>query len=757
MNAALTTAEFASETAGVEKHQAAVLMINGSYDTLKHNPDREYGTMDWAGILALVNKPTAFEKKLAPAIIPSTYTAFDGRVHDVQRERGNFVMLAADIDKGNPSLEQVIEATQGIAGYDAEFLVYSTGSSTESLKKWRVLIPLGVGLPGEEFTGIQNALFSLYRDRGIQCDDSLNRTAQPVYLPNVPKESRSPDGAPLFYANFHHKGGLLDLSARCAIVVRCSELYRHDRQAQELALADARRRRDAKKAENASEGLNPTQWFNENHSIEALLLEYGYKRNKKGHWRSPQQKSGTFATMISDDGEAFVSLSGSDRDAGLGAISKKSNAVFGDAFDLYCFYQHGNDHAKAWAAIRRMMPRDPFSDTKRLEETLRQFAVQGETFDNWGAEGENFAECIERHDNAAGTKPGPTALVPFSKFVASLQPPDYLIDNILQRGWLYSLTAKTGSGKTAVALDLAVRVAEGKPLGALETSKGQVVYLSGENPEDVKARCLMLAKHHGVTDPAIFFLEGANDLEKNIDWLIRQIEAVGGASLVIVDTSAAYFGGDDDNSNVELGAYARLFRRFCKMDCRPSVVVLAHPTKNPSKENLVPRGGGAFLNEVDGNLTLWTEDKEITSLHWQGKFRGPDFEPIQFRLRIIKDEQYLDSKGRLLPSVIALPIDAVQAERIEEETHKQEDRVLLSFDDNPDLSIRERARLLGFVAENGQPLKGRVERILAQLVEGKLLTRNRQKQYRLTDVGQKEVAALRGYRKGKKDTKNAGQ
>ena len=158
MNAPVTSTDFPAESVDRVKQPAAVLKVEGSYDTLILKPGEEYASIDWPGILALVKRPAAVEKTLAPAIIPSTYVAFDGRVHRMQRERGNFVMLAADIDKGNPSLDQVIEATQCIAGYDAEFLVYSTGSSTEAVKKWRVLIPLADGLPGEEYTGIQKAL-----------------------------------------------------------------------------------------------------------------------------------------------------------------------------------------------------------------------------------------------------------------------------------------------------------------------------------------------------------------------------------------------------------------------------------------------------------------------------------------------------------------------------------------------------------------------------------------------------------------------
>jgi hypothetical protein len=45
-------------------------------------------------------------------------------------------------------------------------------------------------------------------------------------------------------------------------------------------------------------------------------------------------------------------------------------------------------------------------------------------------------------------------------------------------------------------------------------------------------------------------------------------------------------------------------------------------------------GGSAFLNEVDGNLTLWATAERQMTLHWQGKFRGPEFEPMTFELEV---------------------------------------------------------------------------------------------------------------------------
>ena len=89
---------------------------------------------------------------------------------------------------------------------------------------------------------------------------------------------------------------------------------------------------------------------------------------------------------------------------------------------------------------------------------------------------------------------------------------------------------------------------------------------------------------------------------------------------MIVDTSAAYFEGDAENDNVQLGNWARLLRKLTDMPGKPGVIVGCHPIK--SGESLLPRGGGAFLAEMDGNLTCKKLSDEIIELHWSGKYRG---------------------------------------------------------------------------------------------------------------------------------------
>ena len=73
------------------------------------------------------------------------------------------------------------------------------------------------------------------------------------------------------------------------------------------------------------------------------------------------------------------------------------------------------------------------------------------------------------------------------EFIADFTPPDYLIDGILQRGYFYTLTAKTGHGKTAWGLLAGICTAAGIKLAGRECRQGKVCFFAGENADDVRA------------------------------------------------------------------------------------------------------------------------------------------------------------------------------------------------------------------------------------------------------------------------------
>lgn len=332
------------------------------------------------------------------------------------------------------------------------------------------------------------------------------------------------------------------------------------------------------------------------------------------------------------------------------------------------------------------------------------------------------------------------------EFVDGFVAPMYLIDGIIQRRYCYSLTAPTGHGKTAVALLLAFQVALGRDLAGLNVKQGGVLILAGENADDVRARILLMADVLNVDVDAIplRFIPHVFDIERSREFVEKECERMGDVSLVIVDTAAAYSPSDDENDNIQAGKYARVLRSLTELPGRPCVLVPCHPTKSASKENLLPRGGGAFLAEVDGNLTLWANgDRNATELSWCGKFRGPEFDPISFKMERKESDAVKDAEGRRMPNVVAAVMSDGDFAEAMEVSRSDENGVLVALDHNPGASIAEIAKFVGWISPvSGNPQKSRVYRVLDRLRADKLVEKYRG-HYRLSETGKKEVVVVR--------------
>ena len=172
-------------------------------------------------------------------------------------------------------------------------------------------------------------------------------------------------------------------------------------------------------------------------------------------------------------------------------------------------------------------------------------------------------------------------LLSAEQFVAGFTPPAYLVDGVLQRGYLYSLTARTGHGKTAVGMYIAQSIARGVPMHGREVKAGTVLLLAGENPDDIRARFLVLADAYGfkAEDLKMRFVAGVIDIAAKMPEIRAEAETINDLVLVIVDTGAAYFPGDETNSNSQQGAYARLLRQLTFLPGKPAVLVNCHPSQ----------------------------------------------------------------------------------------------------------------------------------------------------------------------------------
>ena len=262
-----------------------------------------------------------------------------------------------------------------------------------------------------------------------------------------------------------------------------------------------------------------------------------------------------------------------------------------------------------------------------------------------GSQGSQHKEGESEQQDAGGMDTE-RLILSSAEFVESFETPDPLIESILMRKFIYALTGHVAKGKTSVALLWAAHVALGRMLGNLEVEQGRVLYLAGENYVDVQMRWIAMAQQMDF-DPKtipVHFRPGRFKLSGKMERLRHEVDALSGVDFIIIDSSAAFFEGDDENSNAQAGVHACRLRELTKFKGEPCVLVLCHPPKNAGDDNLQPRGAGAMIAEWDGNLTA-TKDGSVTTIHYQIKIRGPDFSPISFLLRNVTHERLVSKRG----------------------------------------------------------------------------------------------------------------
>ena len=253
-------------------------------------------------------------------------------------------------------------------------------------------------------------------------------------------------------------------------------------------------------------------------------------------------------------------------------------------------------------------------------------------------------------------KKPPSRVIGAGSFMRSYEPISYTLNGILPSGYLYGITAKQGSGKTAFMIAAALAVAFGREdIIACAVERGRVAYVTIENPVDFKMKLAVNCFVHNVSydeaETRIAIIDGRDTPEQIFDGLRLDAEVNGGFQLVCFETfqagfAAANVGAFNDNEAV-LGYLIRL-RPLTSLPGLPSVTLALHPTKNAGESELIPYGGGSTLNEIDGNLTLWKEG--TIKLH-HNRLRGPEFQPRFFRIEQLSCPDIVDKGGRqiLLP------------------------------------------------------------------------------------------------------------
>ncbi|EJZ0208053.1 AAA family ATPase, partial [Escherichia coli] len=187
----------------------------------------------------------------------------------------------------------------------------------------------------------------------------------------------------------------------------------------------------------------------------------------------------------------------------------------------------------------------------------------------------------------------------------------YVIKGLIPAESLCSTYGASGSYKSFLAISWSCHVATGMAWGGRRVSKGAVIYIAGEGSMGVKRRVKAWEITYGkeVTDLCIV---NAPVFPASPDYVEQVIRTAGlvksrtgeNVRLIVIDTLARCFGGNDENDSRDMGAFIQGCDAI-KQATGATVLVVHHSGKDETKG---ARGSSAFRASLDAEYRIRRED-----------------------------------------------------------------------------------------------------------------------------------------------------
>lgn len=186
----------------------------------------------------------------------------------------------------------------------------------------------------------------------------------------------------------------------------------------------------------------------------------------------------------------------------------------------------------------------------------------------------------------------------------------YVVKGVFGRGQLIVLWGAPGSGKTFVAMEMSCSIGAGERWHGRRTRKGIVLYVAAESARAYienrfaalkKERPVLAAAEVLVVPLALDLLHTARGDVLRVIETARVLERdLGEVALVVIDTLAVTFGGGNENSPEDMGAYISNVLAI-REETGAAVLVVHHCGKN---EALGMRGHSALLGALDAEMAV---------------------------------------------------------------------------------------------------------------------------------------------------------
>ncbi|WP_411834029.1 AAA family ATPase [Pseudoxanthomonas mexicana] len=247
----------------------------------------------------------------------------------------------------------------------------------------------------------------------------------------------------------------------------------------------------------------------------------------------------------------------------------------------------------------------------------------------------------------------------------ALPPPRWLVPGLLVEDSVAAIYGAPESGKSFLALDIAMAVAGGVDWHGRRVTDGGVLYVAAEGASGLGKRVRAWEIDRGI-DVGKFPLwldHGEINLAAERDGGVRAfvsdvVEELGPLRLVVIDTLNQTAAGADENSAKDMGRYIASMKRI-RDETGATVVVVHHSGKDPGKGM---RGSSSLLGAMDTTVEV-SRDKEVRAItvtvHKQKDAeREP---PMRFNLERVDLPGEPDWNGRPPSSLVLRPTVMVDA------------------------------------------------------------------------------------------------
>ena len=237
-----------------------------------------------------------------------------------------------------------------------------------------------------------------------------------------------------------------------------------------------------------------------------------------------------------------------------------------------------------------------------------------------------------------------------------IQPPDWLIKDVIEMDTLSAVFAPPASGKSMVAIDIACCIVTGTEWHGHKVKAGGVIYIAGEGSGGLKKRTRAWQIYNNIDDedmPLLLCEHSINGQSKpDIQSLISEVEQQPSniintrVNLVIIDTVARNFGAGDENSASDMGAFIQNMD-FIRKKWKCAVLLVHHTGHNDFNR---ARGSSAFRAALDAEYSVSKDDNLVEFKSTKMK-DADEPAPIHFDLKPV-DLGIIDDESQPVTSVV---------------------------------------------------------------------------------------------------------